>query len=266
MAGRNRMPRRPVNDGFRGIRNVPRPVLNRRPVPLPHHSAALEEELDIQHEEIQRILSENRHLADDHLILQRELAATKEEIHRLNQIIPNLRADREAQTRMLIERGLKLEAEVRATEPLKAEVLQLRAESQKLNALRQDLSAQVQGLTQDLTRVQADNQQLIAMKADIDGLHQGLVRTRTAFEYEKKANTEQAEQKQAMEKNLISMAREVENLRAGQLSSEKRGRGLGGGGYGMLKGSPELGYSGGAFDDGYSGTWGPYDKRGPLRR
>lgn len=50
---------------------------------------------------------------------------------------------------------------------------------------------------------------------------------RRAFEFEKKANEQQLEQKQAMEKNLISMAREIEKLRAEQLSSDRRARGLG---------------------------------------
>ena len=50
---------------------------------------------------------------------------------------------------------------------------------------------------------------------------------RRAFEYEKKANEEQLEQKQAMEKNLISMAREIEKLRADQLNTDRRARGLG---------------------------------------
>ena len=40
----------------------------------------------------------------------------------------------------------------------------------------------------------------------------------------------------------------------------------GGGGYGLLNGSPEMRYPGGAFGDGYGGVWGPYDKRGPPRR
>ncbi|XP_042494917.1 protein FLX-like 3 [Macadamia integrifolia] len=266
MAGRNRMPRHPMNDGFRGFRDGPRPVLNRGPGPLPLHPAALEEELEIQHEEMRRILAENRHLADDHMILQRELAAAKDEIHRLSQVIPKLRADKEGQARELIERGLKLEAELRATEPLRVEVLQLRAEAQKLNALRQDLSSQVQNLTQDLTQLQAENKQLHVMKADIDRLRQELVRTRTAFEYEKKANAEQMEQKQAMEKNLVSMAREIEKLRAEHLAVEKRARGLGSGGYGLLKGSSEFGYPSGTFGDGHGGAWGPYDKRGPPRR
>ncbi|KAK4376461.1 hypothetical protein RND71_002757 [Anisodus tanguticus] len=43
------------------------------------------------------------------------------------------------------------------------------------------------------------------------------------------------EQNQNMEKNLISMAREIEKMRA-----EKVGRGLGAGAYGMMNGSPEM--------------------------
>lgn len=48
---------------------------------------------------------------------------------------------------------------------------------------------------------------------------------RRAIEFEKKANEEQTEQKQVMEKNLITLAREVEKLRAEQLSLDRRGRG-----------------------------------------
>uniref|UniRef100_A0A5B6ZQM3 Protein FLX-like 3 n=1 Tax=Davidia involucrata TaxID=16924 RepID=A0A5B6ZQM3_DAVIN len=265
MAGRNRMTRQP--DGFRGFRDGPRPVLQRGSGPLPLHPAALEEELEIQHRDIQRILAENRHVIDENVILQRELAAAKDEIHRLGQVIPKLHADKEAQAREMIERGLKLEAELRSCEPLRSEVMQLRAEAQKLNALRQELSAQVQTLTKDITKLQAENQQLIAMRADIDGMHKELLEARRAFEYEKKANEEQVEQKQAMEKNLVSMAREIEKLRAEQMSAERRARGLGAGGYGMLNGSPEMRYSGSAFGDVYGGgSWGPYDKRGPPRR
>ena len=42
--------------------------------------------------------------------------------------------------------------------------------------------------------------------------------------------------------------------------------GGGGGGYGLLNGSPEMRYPAGAFGDGYGGVWGQYDKRGPPRR
>ncbi|KAA8532709.1 hypothetical protein F0562_032742 [Nyssa sinensis] len=266
MAGRYRMTRQP--DGFRGFRDGPRPMLQRGPGPgpLPLRPSALEEELEIQHRDIQRILAENRHVIDENVILQRELAAIKDEIHRLGQIIPKHRADEEVQARGLIQRGLKLEAELRAAEPLRTEVMQLRMEAQKLNVLRQELSGQVQTLTKDISQLQAENQQLTAMRADIDGMRKELLEARRAFEYEKKANEVQVEQKQAMEKNLISMAREIEKLRAEQLSAERRAHGYGTGGYGMLNGSPEMRYSGSAFGDIYGGgAWGTYDKRGPPR-
>ncbi|KAF9593198.1 hypothetical protein IFM89_020494 [Coptis chinensis] len=261
MAGRNRAPHYPVNSSHRNFRDGLRHVINPRPRLLPPHPAVLEEELEIQWEEMRRMASENRHLADDHLIIRSELAAAKDEIYRLGQLIPQLRADKELQARELIQKGLKLESELRATDPLKAEVLQLRAESLKFNALRQELSAKVQGLNKDLTRVQAENKQLPMMRANVDGLHPELIRAREAFEYEKKANLEQMEQKQVMEKNLITLARELEKLRA-ELSSDQRARAIGGI-YALSKGSSEMGYTGTAFGDGYHGAWGAYDGRGP---
>ncbi|KAK4763479.1 hypothetical protein SAY87_012917 [Trapa incisa] len=83
-------------------------------------------------------------------------------------------------------------------------------------------------LRKDATRLQAENQKLIPMRADFDALsakscmrpdidklfHKHVVcgNNRRALEFEKKAHEEQAEQKDAVEKNLISMARELEKL------------------------------------------------------
>jgi len=84
-------------------------------------------------------------------------------------------------SRELREKGLKLEADLRATEPLKHEAVQLRAEVQKLNNLRQELTAQVQNLTQERSRLQADNQQIPSLRAEIDGMHQELMHTRSVL-------------------------------------------------------------------------------------
>ncbi|KAM1082005.1 hypothetical protein ACFXTH_020796 [Malus domestica] len=260
MSGRNRMSRH--SDGYRGYRDVLRPVMNRGPGPLSIRPAGLEEELAVQRREMQRIIAENQLVIDDNTLLQRQLTDARDEIHRLGQLIPKIRAEKEAQSRELIERELKLEADLRATEPLKAEVMQLRAEIHKLNNLRQELSSQVRGLTQDVTRLQSENQQLIAMRADIDVMRNELVETRRAYEFERKANEEQVEQKQAMEKNLVSMARDIEKLRAEQLNADRRAQGLGGRSYGMMNESPDMRYSGGPYRNGYSTGWGPYDRRG----
>ena len=54
---------------------------------------------------------------------------------------------------------------------------------------------QVQGLTQDVARLQAENQQLIAMRSNIDRMRKEPIEARRAFEYGKKANEKQLEQK-----------------------------------------------------------------------
>ncbi|KAL3528633.1 hypothetical protein ACH5RR_007955 [Cinchona calisaya] len=250
MAGRHRIPR----EAFDNRRGYPPegPVLRGpmpRPMPHPAHPALLEEELEMQHVEIRRLLGENRRLVEDRVALQHDLGAAKEELRRMNLILADIRAEQEVQLRELIERGLKMEADLSATEPLKNEVAQLRAEVQRLNTIRQDMSGQVQSLTKDLTILQGDNQQIPRLGAELDGLHQELLRARAAIDHEKKAKIELLEQRQAMEKNLVTMAREVEKLRAELANSDGRAWAAGGP-YGMKFSSPDGGFSG-RYGDGY---------------
>ncbi|KDP40789.1 hypothetical protein JCGZ_24788 [Jatropha curcas] len=240
MAGRNRIPR----DAHNGRRGFPpeRPFIRGPPLPHPPpHPALLEDELEIQHAEIHGLLVDNRRLLEDRMALQQELGAAKEEIHRMNLIIAEIRNEQEVRSRELIEKGLKLEADLRATEPLKNESVQLRAEVQKLNNVKQDLLGQIQTLKQDLSRLQADNQQIPLLQGEIEGLHQELMHARTAVDYEKKANMELVEQRQAMEKNMVSMAREVEKLRAELASTDARPW-VPGGPYGMKFSNPEANF------------------------
>ncbi|KAB2093982.1 hypothetical protein ES319_A02G126600v1 [Gossypium barbadense] len=258
MAGRNRVPREAFNDR----RGFPpeRPFFRGPPLPQPPHPALLEEELEMQHAEIRKLLTDNHRLVEDRMAIQQELVAAKEEIHRLNLVIGEIRAEQELHSRGLIEKGLKLEADLRATEPLKKEAMQLRSEVQKLNNVNQDLTGQVQTLKKDITRLQADNQQIPILRAEVDGLHQELMHARTAIDYEKKANIELMEQRQAMEKNMVSMAREVEKLRA-ELSSVDARPWAAGAPYGMKFNSSE-----GAFPasyEGYGAHLGAADK-GPF--
>jgi len=176
MAGRNRMPHNPAD--FRGFQDGPPPILNRGPGLLPVYPVALEEEIEIQDRENWRIVADNHHLADENVILQRDVMAAKDEIHRLDQVILKLRADKDAQTRDLIDRCLKLEADLRVTEPLREEVIRLRAEAQKLNALRQDLTAQIRVLSQDITHLRSENKQLSALRADVDRMRKELTEAR----------------------------------------------------------------------------------------
>ncbi|XP_026659652.1 protein FLX-like 3 [Phoenix dactylifera] len=276
MAGRGRVPRN-VNDGRRGYPDMPEGPFVRGPVPRPPHPA-LYEELELQQIEIRRLLADRHAFVEDRAALQQELMAAKEEIHRMNMVIADIRADKEVHCRELIEKGLKLESDLRATEPLRKEAIQLRAEIQKLKVMRQDLVGQVQTLQQELTRAQADNKQITILRSEIDGLRQELMRARTAFEYEKKGNIELMEQRQAMENNLVSMAREIEKLRADLATIDGRPWAAGGA-YGKILGSPEGPFPP-SFGDNYnlhsgvdkdpvyggrSGPWGAFDKSRPGR-
>lgn len=180
MSGRNRgPPREAMND--RRVFPPEGPFIRGPPLPrppLPPHPALLEEELEIQHAEIRRLMADNRRLHEDRMAFQRDLAASKEELRRMNLAIADIHAEQELHSREFNEKRLKLESDLRATKPLKNEATQLRAEVQKLNNVNKDLDAKVQTLTQDLLRLQSDNQQIPMLRAEIDGLHQELMRAR----------------------------------------------------------------------------------------
>ncbi|XP_024972938.1 protein FLX-like 3 [Cynara cardunculus var. scolymus] len=218
--------------------------------PMPPHPVMLEEELEMQHHEIRRLLGENRRLVEDRIALQRELGASREELRRMNSAIAEIQAETELHSRQLIERGLKLEADLHATEPLKKEAMQLHAEVERLSSIRHDLSGQVQTLTKDIAKLQADNKQLPLLRAELEGLQKELMHARAAIDYEKKGGIELMDQKQAMEKNLVSMAREVEKLRAELTNTDARPWGAGGS-YRMNVGS-----SGGSFPRPYGDSYG----------
>ncbi|KAF6174875.1 hypothetical protein GIB67_026363 [Kingdonia uniflora] len=257
MAGR-RAPRHVIDNGRRG--GYPQESPYARPAPMGRHPVMLEEELEMQHADMRRLVTDNRRLADDRMGLQRELGAAKEELRRMNIAITEIRQEKDLHSRDLVEKGLKLEADLRATEPMRNEVLQLRAEVQKLNTMRQDLTGQVQNLTQEISRAQADNQSIPLLRAEIDNLRQELMRARDAFEYEKKTNVQLVEQRQVMEKNLVNMAREVEKLRAD--AGGRPWSAHAGGGYGMKLNSPEGGFAS-SYGDGYDLHSGAADK-GPM--
>ncbi|XP_020584764.1 protein FLX-like 3 [Phalaenopsis equestris] len=245
MAGRNRFPRHQDPRGFYDGLQHP----TRRHAPVPLHP--IEEEIAIRRDEIRRLRADNHLLVEENVAFRREITAAKEELHVLGELIPKIRSDKEAQTRELIEKGMKLEKELLGFEPLRAEFLQLKSEAQKLDNLRKELSSDVQNMSKELKHIQAENQQTPSLRLEIEGLHQELARARTAYEYEKKANTDQLEQRQVLDKNLASMAREVEKLRAERLGVESRARGSGPtGAYGGEKG---------VYD---SGSWLHYDHRG----
>lgn len=217
------------------------------PRQFPPHPAIIEEQLAAQHQEIQGLLVDNQRLAATHVALKQELEAAQHELQETAHYASSLHAEKDMQMRELYEKSIKLEMDLGASKAMRAELLQVHSDIKEFTAAREELTAKVQSMTQDLTRVTADLQQAPALKAEIEGLKQELQRARAAIEYEKKGYAENYEHGQVLEKKLISMARELEKLRAEMANAEKRARAA------AAVGNP--GYSGNYAEVGYAGTY-----------
>ncbi|XP_075481615.1 protein FLX-like 1 isoform X2 [Primulina tabacum] len=188
----------------------------------PTHPVFIKERLAAQHDEIQALLVDNQRFAATHVALRQELEVAQYELQRDDNFARSLHAENELQMREFYEKSVKMESELHAVNAMRAELMQVHMDMKELTAVRQDLNAQVQMMTQDLSRVASDLQKIPAIKAEIEGLRHEMEQTRGAIEHEKKAFAESFEHGKVMESKLISMAREMEKLRAELANAEKR--------------------------------------------
>ncbi|KAH1238570.1 Protein FLX-like 2 [Glycine max] len=280
---------------------MPPPPHLRRPHPpgpaaMPHPLAGpfdllpppqvMEQKLASQHAEMQRLATENQRLAATHGVLRQELAAAQHELQMLHAHVSALKGEREQQIRVQLEKISKMEAEAKGAESVKMELQQARGEAQNLVVSRDELVSKAQHLTQELQRVHADAVQIPALISELECLRQeyqhcrdrntsfisewfslvwnGRKEKRATFDYEKKLYNDHLESLQVMEKNYVSMSREVEKLRA-ELTNTANVDRRSSGPYGGTSGTNENEASGlpvgqNAYEDGYSFMQG----RGPL--
>lgn len=174
----------------------------------------MEQKLATQHVEMQKLATENQRLAATHVSLRQELAAAQHELQMLHANIGDMKSEREQQVRGVMDKITRMEAELQAAVPIEKELQQARTEAQSLVAGRQELISKVQQLNQDLQRTHSDIQQIPFLLSELDGLRQEYQHCRATYDYEKKLYNDHLESLQVMEKNYLTMAREVEKLRA----------------------------------------------------
>lgn len=290
----------------RGIRGPPHPALHEEireahyslsgPRQLPPHPVIIEERLAAQHDDIQALLVDNQRLAATHVALKQEAELTQYELQRADKYAQTVHAEKDLQMRELYEKSVKMENDLNAVNAMRSELMKVHMDIKELTAARQDITAQVQMMTQDLGRVTSDLQQVPAVKAEIEGLRHEMERVRAAIEHEKKSFAESFEHGKVMESKLITMAREMEKLRAELANAEKRAPaaaavGNPGASYTANYVNPESGYPGNPYPVGYgmmpsntmhpapsggegyppygpgAGAWGSYDpQRAPGSR
>lgn len=177
-------------------------------------SELLENKIAGQAAEMDRLAGENSRLAATHSTMRQELVAVQQEVRRTNDHIRSIQREHDIQNTLLPDKIRKLQADIKAGECMKKDLQKAHMEAQSLVAARQELNAKVQKAIQELQKARVDVHTVRDLHAELDILRQEHQRLRAIFEYEKGVNIEQVEQLQAMEKNLIGMAREVEKLRA----------------------------------------------------
>uniref|UniRef100_A0A7C8YC72 Protein FLX-like 1 n=1 Tax=Opuntia streptacantha TaxID=393608 RepID=A0A7C8YC72_OPUST len=224
------------------------------PRSLPPHPAILEDRLAAQLQEIQGLLADNQRVAATHVALKQELEAAHYELQRMTQYANSLHAEKDMQMREMYDKSAKLERDLHQVDAMKADLMRVQSDIKELTAIRQDLTAQVQAMTQDLARASADLQQVPALKADVEHMRQEVDRAKAAIEYEKKVYADSFEQGQMLQSNLLTMARELEKLRAEIANAEKRARAAaaaGNPGYTANYATPEAGYAGNPYPAGH---------------
>lgn len=174
----------------------------------------LEQKLALQHGEIQRLATENERLAASHVALRQELGAAQQELQRLQAHIGAMKHEKEQQMRGMMDKIAKMENDLKAADSIKVDLEKARSEAQNLVAARQELIAKVEHLTQDFHRTYSEVQQIPILISELESLRQDYHHCKATCDYEKKLYSEHYESLQEMEKNYLSMSREVEKLRA----------------------------------------------------
>lgn len=223
------------------------PAVHRPLEPLPHPEL-LEGKIAAQAAEIEGLLRENRRLAENNENMRQQIGANQQELQRIQSHIGSIRTESDIQARGLVEKIRKMEDDIRAGETVKEELLKAHNEAKSLVLTGQELTGDIQRLTEELKKASGDGKRLPELLPELDGLRQEHQKIRAAFEHTKGSNFEQVERMRSMEKNLITLAREVEKLRADVMSAEKGERVNP---YAASYGNPGTGYSLGV---GYTNT------------
>ncbi|CAN6933862.1 unnamed protein product [Brassica oleracea] len=182
----------------------------------------MEQKLVTQHGEMQRLAIENQRLAATHGNLRQELAAAQHELQMLHSQIGSIKCEGEQRMSGLADKVAKMEAELRKSEALKMEMQEARGEARGLVVAREELMSKVHQLTQELQKSRGEVQQVPALMSELDGLRQEYQQCRATYDYEKKFYNDHIESLQAMEKNYMTMAMEVQKLQA-QLMNGRAG-------------------------------------------
>ncbi|GAA0183457.1 hypothetical protein LIER_30865 [Lithospermum erythrorhizon] len=183
-----------------------------------HLTELLENKLDRQATEIDRLTRDNKKLAASNVTLRQDLVDAHIEIKKRKKDILSIQEESDLQIRDCLDRIADIETDIRAGERIKRDLQEAESEARSLIAANCDLAYDIRNASQELEK----EKKLSEMNADIDNLRQEPQKLQKTLELEKGANKEKVEQMQLMEKDLVLFAKEVERLRYKVLNAQKQ--------------------------------------------
>ncbi|EYU45982.1 hypothetical protein ABFS82_04G084300 [Erythranthe guttata] len=182
----------------------------------------IEDRIAAQSREIETLLLDNQRLATSYVALKQDLVAAEQELRHISATAASVKAERDAQVREVYERSLRLEDEARSVDGISAELERVRADINALRSERKELLEKLKDIDGDVVTARAELQQLPDLKSEIEAAQIEIQRGRAAIEHERKMSSNNFEQSEAMEKLMISLAREAEKLRSELANAEQR--------------------------------------------
>jgi hypothetical protein len=170
MAGRNHLQLREIP--LSRVAPLPRSTTDPRHLRTRPHHHLLEDRISTQHREIQSLLLDNQRHAATHVALKQE------DLRHLSTLAADVKAERDNQIREFYQRSLKLDAELRSTDAMSAELVRVRTDVQKLTVQRQDMTAQLKEMNIEIVKAKTETQQVGVIKEEIETVQQEIQRGR----------------------------------------------------------------------------------------
>lgn len=132
----------------------------------------LESKVSDQEADMERLARENQRLAASNVAMRQELVSTQKELQSMQAHLGSIHTETDIQIRGYLEKIGKFEADMHAGDAVKEELQQAHLEAQRLVTARQELTVEVQLVTEELHKLSNDSKKLPELHAELEGLIQ----------------------------------------------------------------------------------------------
>uniref|UniRef100_A0A1J3K5Y2 Protein FLC EXPRESSOR n=1 Tax=Noccaea caerulescens TaxID=107243 RepID=A0A1J3K5Y2_NOCCA len=187
-------------------------------------SVILEDQIAIQHREIQSLLTHNQKLAVAHIGVKDQLNLAKRELALLLETAAKVKSEGEVKVREVYQNSLRMEAEARVIDGLVSELDQVRSDVQRLTEGRQKLATELAMLNGEIAKAKPNSERATEIKAEVESLRKEVSKGRAALEVEKKTRASNLHHELGMEKTIDHLNREIVKLQEELVNVETKAR------------------------------------------